>query len=479
MKRKNKSLIIFLTLLFVLSIATSAFAGGPKGKPDKGGNLKVYDSTIDFKHFAFELNEDNGMKSWSEDVNDITNTTFNTKVIENKYIKVTLLPEYGGRIISMIDKSTGHDLLYQNPVGTPYGMGAGNFYYDWLMVYGGIFPTFPEPEHGKTWMLPWDAKVVEQTNEKISVEMSFTDDIDFSGKPWNFDNGKTGITAVNTITVYKDKSYLEMNMKLINNKNEPVKYEYWTCTTFAPGGNPSDMKMAVPIEEVMVKDDWWSWMGTVDEPVDKENHIYKYDKLSMFSNWKDMGIAYGQEVKEKWWGVINTDNNEGVVRIADNANATPGLKFWTWGYEDSYNTDPLEFGNSARPYIELWGGHSSEFFEDTYLEPNETKEWTEYYFPTKGLEDITSANENASAYLEYEKGEIVARFNVTDPKQPVRATIYKKTGQKSTKVTEKVFSGKHVNNSVLSKKIADESANYELILSTPSGKEILRAEINN
>ncbi len=29
-------------------------------------------------------------------------------------------------------------------------MKAGNFYYDWLMVYGGIFPTFPDPEHGRS-----------------------------------------------------------------------------------------------------------------------------------------------------------------------------------------------------------------------------------------------------------------------------------------------------------------------------------------
>ena len=47
-------------------------------------------------------------------------------------------------------------------VGVPYGMKGRTFYYDWMMVYGGIFPTLPDPEHGKTWLKPWDFKVVKE-----------------------------------------------------------------------------------------------------------------------------------------------------------------------------------------------------------------------------------------------------------------------------------------------------------------------------
>ena len=66
-------------------------------------------------------------------------------MLENRYLKVTLVPEFGGRILSIIYKPTGHEQLYRTEVGVPYGMTAGVFYYDWLMVYGGIFPTFPDP----------------------------------------------------------------------------------------------------------------------------------------------------------------------------------------------------------------------------------------------------------------------------------------------------------------------------------------------
>ena len=68
--------------------------------------------------------------------------TYKSWVLENEYLRVSLVPEMGGRILSIYYKPTGHEELYQNPVGVPYQIDTGIFYYDWLMVYGGIFPTF-------------------------------------------------------------------------------------------------------------------------------------------------------------------------------------------------------------------------------------------------------------------------------------------------------------------------------------------------
>ena len=62
-------------------------------------------------------------------------------------------------------------MLYQNTVGAPYGELSGNFYYDWLMVYGGVFATFPESEHGKTWGEPWSYRVVEDSDDEVAIEV--------------------------------------------------------------------------------------------------------------------------------------------------------------------------------------------------------------------------------------------------------------------------------------------------------------------
>lgn len=393
----------YLCLIFIMLFASFSTIGMPIANAS-GDELQLYDSTIEFQHFDYQIDENYLLKGYDKE--KIVTTTFHTKVIENALIKVTLLPEFGGRILSIIYKPTGHELLYQNPIGTPYGIDEGNFYYNWLMVYGGIFPTFPEPEHGKAWGLPWETKITEQTPDKISVEMKFTDTIaPVAGVPGQFDNGKTDITCISTVTVYKDKSYVDYNIQLINNRDTTVKYEYWTCTTFAPGSEPGkticppNTEIIAPIDQVLLRDNWWAWMGEAEKPLQASNHIFEYKNLATFGNWTDMGIAYANpSVEKNWWGVINHENEVGVLRIAPNKDVTPGLKFWTWG-KNSANTDPKTFGDSSRPYIELWGGHSSEFFADTALKPNEKKVWTEFYMPTSGLTEITSANENAAIQL--------------------------------------------------------------------------------
>ncbi len=399
--KRNRILTIPGLILFILLVSVLSF-GIISG--EDAGELKIYDSTVTFRHFDYQVNPDNTMKAY--DSSAIVATVFQTKVIENRYLKVTLLPEFGGRILSIIYKPTGHEQLYQNPIGTPYGMKGGSFYYDWLMVYGGIFPTFPEPEHGKTWCLPWESKI-DQSEDRISVAMSFTDNIaTVAAVPRKFNKGKTEMTCIATVSVIKDKPYVKLNIKLVNNQAKVLNYEYWTCTTLAPGsepGNtasPANSEMVVPIKQIQVKDDWWPWMGwTEGEIID--NHVFGYKNLAIFGNWKDMGIAYAYPSMEKeWWGVINHENEEGIFRIADNKQFTPGLKFWTWGYKQGAQADVGEFGNSARPYIELWSGNSHEFFVNAKIAANEAKSWDEYYIPTVGLPKVTFANVNAFLYLD-------------------------------------------------------------------------------
>ena len=105
------------------------------------------DSTITWQHHQFELNADGSMKKPYPTVDsDIVEEIFTgAKVIENELIRLVVIPEYGGRVLSFLYKPTNHEYLYQSEVGSPYGIDEHNFYYEWLMVYGGIFPTFPEP----------------------------------------------------------------------------------------------------------------------------------------------------------------------------------------------------------------------------------------------------------------------------------------------------------------------------------------------
>jgi hypothetical protein len=122
----------------------------------------------------------------------------------------------------------------------------------------------------------------------------------------------------------------------------------------------------------------------------------------MFSSWQDDGILYAYpSATAPFWGVINHDAHEGLFRIADNSGSTPGMKMWTWGYSQSQidPTNPQNADNSSRPYIELWGGVSHQFFTPATLAGGATKQWTESYLPTVGLDQVTSASADGAAHV--------------------------------------------------------------------------------
>src|SRR6266403_4861672 len=73
--------------------------------PDR---VSLSESTITWSTVKYATNAENGFVSGSLDKKTIVDRTFKTHVIENRYLKVTLVPEFGGRILSIIYKPTGH-----------------------------------------------------------------------------------------------------------------------------------------------------------------------------------------------------------------------------------------------------------------------------------------------------------------------------------------------------------------------------------
>ena len=174
--------------VLVLS-ATSAFHTVANAASPASDSVTLTEATVSWSTVKYATAPDNGFVDGSLDKKTIVDRTFKAHVLENRYLKVTLVPEFGGRILSIIYKPTGREQLYRNEVGVPFGMTAGNFYYDWLMVYGGIFPTFPDPEHGRTWLKPWHFKVVKESAGEVTVSMSFKDDFAYSAAPTRFFKG--------------------------------------------------------------------------------------------------------------------------------------------------------------------------------------------------------------------------------------------------------------------------------------------------
>ena len=404
-------------------------AGGTSGELDV---VTRTTSTYSFRHFPIEINDQGVWDGPAIPSQESVVETYDTVILENRYLRVTLLPDYGGRILSIIHKPSGLELLYQNPVGTPYLMGEDIFYYNYLMILGGIFPSFPEPEHGRYWNLPYEFTVVAESDEHITVRMSRQDNLDLvDGVPERYTIGRTDVLVNVDVTLRAGSTSLKVDTTLTNTKSSPVdEFEYWTVTTLAPGSVPGqtaiplDTRIIAQMDQVHCLESSWAWFGEAEERVSGE--IFQWNNLSHFDNWVDQGTAFANpQYQTAWSGLINYESDVGILRASANVE-TPGLKLWTFG-RDSVGIDVNDSEQWLRPTIEMWHGITPEFWARGTMNAGEVRSWSDHYFPVFGLREITSASESGALYLSTSVSGtdtvLSAVSTLTLPDQTVHATL--------------------------------------------------------
>ena len=411
--------------------------------------VDLRDTTWTYKEYYIPLNEDGwyagggyedfeefpgpGYLGGNENTSDsiVIINDDDAKVIENEFLKIVVSPNYGGRVMSIYHKPTETEQLYHANVAAPYPAysgGEATFYYNHLTVQGGILPTFPDPEHGRTWNKPWDIKVIEDSAEEAFVEISYLDDVD--GPGYAFNGGKwahgpnTMLQCVVKIGLKKGEASMYYDVTFSNEGTESKIYEYWTLTTLTPGTDPEytispvNTLILSPNEKVRAQTIWWDWMANVDQG---SGDVYDYMNFAKYENWVEEGILYANPQMEKdWWGAINLDNNHGILRISDH-NKTPGMKYWTWGetaFDNGQPRDPSE-KTERKTHIELWGGHSKEFFQTETIEPGVAINWVENFYPTFGLDTVNYANPYGA--LQVKDDELI--FSATFPNQEHTFTL--------------------------------------------------------
>jgi len=381
-------------------------AAGAGGTPATSGDDTITRkaSTYKFRHFPIQTGADGVWNGPETPSGEAVETSYDTVVLENAYLRVTVLPSYGGRVLSIVHKPTSRELLYQNPLGTPYLMKEGIFYYDYLVIMGGIFPSFPEPEHGKYWNQPYELEVVSESAQAITLRLSRKDDKDVAaGVPSKYDVGRTDVLVQVEVTLRAGSAALELSTKLTNTRASAIpNFEYWTVTTLAPGSTPgqtaigADTRILAKMDKVHLLESSWSWFGTAEKRV--EGEVFEWKNLSDFKNWADQGTAFANpQYAANWSGLANDQNGTNIVRVSENK-VTPGLKLWTFG-KQSLTADTTKADVWLRPTIEMWHGVTPEFWKRGTLAASEVRTWTDRYFATLGLHDITAASESGAMQL--------------------------------------------------------------------------------
>src|SRR5258707_14451260 len=95
----------------ILSVMCSFRAVVHAASPVPDG-VSLSEATITWSTVKYATNAENGLVSGPLDKKTIVDRTFRTYLLENAYLKVTLLPEFGGGILSIVNQAPGHEQLH-------------------------------------------------------------------------------------------------------------------------------------------------------------------------------------------------------------------------------------------------------------------------------------------------------------------------------------------------------------------------------
>jgi len=325
------------------------------------------------------------------------NKPYTAVFLENRYIKIMLLPELGGRVQMALDKTNNYHFIYYNRVIKPALVGLAG---PWIS--GGIEFNWPQ-HHRPSTFEPVDWRIEEHADGSVTVYCSEIERM-FRTK------------GMHAFTVHPDKAYLQIDVQLYNRTSEAQTFLWWAN----PAVHVNDEYQSIfPPDVRAVMDHGKRDVSAF--PIAKGTY-YKVDYApgTDISRYKNIPVptsymAYHSDFD--FVGDYDHGKQAGMMHVA-NHHVVPGKKQWTWGYAGFGQAWDRQLTDEDGPYIELMCGAFTDNQPDfSWLQPGEEKHFTQIFMPYKHIGGAKNANKDAVINLEIREG--VAEFGVyvTQPRE--------------------------------------------------------------
>ncbi len=296
-------------------------------------------------------------------------------VLENDWLRLTFLPELGGRLYGIAVKATGEELLYQNPVIKPTHWGPPE--QGWWLAAGGIEWCLPVEEHGYESALPW-AYEVANAPEGSTINLHDSTAVD-------------RVRATISVFLPVNQAAFSITLRLENPTGSPVSFKFWSNAMLAPGAANTvgpELRLVVPVGQVTVHS---TGDGRLPGPQGAMTWpIYDEVDYSLLGNWHEwFGFFARPQAMQDWEGVYDEGMLRGVARVFPRQVAT-GVKGFAMGW-----SNPIDASNWTDPpytyYVEAHSGPSPTFWDSLRLGAGQSLEWFETWMPLQGLPALTMA----------------------------------------------------------------------------------------
>ncbi|MDY3972611.1 MAG: DUF5107 domain-containing protein [Clostridia bacterium] len=333
-----------------------------------------------------------------ESVSDAkTDKTYTAVYMENEYLFVMVLPEIGGRIQRILDKTNNYDAVYYNEVIKPALVGLAG---PWIS--GGIEFNWPQHHRPSTF---------------DSVDYTIQENADGSATILVSEIEKMHRTkGMAKYTLYPDKAYLEIKGQLYNQTDRPQTFLWWANPAVAVNDYT---KSIFPPDVHAVMDHGKRDVSRF--PISTSTY-YKmdYSEGVDISRYKNIPVptsymAYHSDYD--FIGNYDYQKDAGLLHIADH-HISPGKKQWTWGCGEFGKAWDRNLTDENGPYIELMTGMFTDNQPDfTFIAPYEEKTFTQYFLPYKSVGAVKNATLDAAINIEVMDGKAFVSVYSPDKKE--------------------------------------------------------------
>lgn len=278
--------------------------------------------------------------------------SYNAVFLENEYLRVTVLPELGGKLYAIYDKTAKRDVLYTNHVVKYAMVGIRGAW-----TSGGIEWNFPDG-HTLTTVSPVDFAT--RTEEDGSATVIVGDTERVQRMQW----------AV-AIRLRPGRKFVETEVTLNNRREVPGRYWFW-ATAAAPATD--DMRFVYPMREAYPHAFWPVFSFPKHNGVDLSTYREVTNYLSLFA----------RDSKRDFFGVYYEKSDWGIAHVADR-HELPGKKTWTWGTDEAGQIWVDKLTDNDGQYVEFQAGRFETQMEHEFIAPHRVEHFTEYWFPLDKL----------------------------------------------------------------------------------------------
>lgn len=310
--------------------------------------------------------------------------------IENDFIKVFIAPEIGGKVLGAIDKTSGKDFIYKNEV-----VKFRNISMRGPWTSGGIEFNFGIIGHHPSTATPVDYLIKKNKDGSISC---FVGNIDLPSRTqWRVE-----------IILHENQASFMTNALWYNPTSINQSYYNW-MTAAAPAKN--DLEFYTPGNKYLEHNgNSNSW------PIDYQGRDLSKYKNNNFGPNKSYHIVgeyndfFGGYYKKDDYGFGHWGEYEEI----------PGQKLWLWSqsreggiWEDLLTDDNGQYieYQAGRLFVQYSPENKQNPISNVNFEPYSTDNWSEAWFPLKGIGGLSDASKYGALNVIRDKDSITIKIN--------------------------------------------------------------------